>query len=292
MFGYIRPYKAALSENQQKAFNSVYCGFCRALGSSGALLRFTLSYDLTFYCLLALSLSDEKIVHGKCRCPVKCSGRSCVMPCDSLYRAADLAVLLLYGKLCDNINDKDSSLLSKLALMYVKPKYKKASEKLSEENALLENYLKAQATAESEGASLDRCADPTATLLSHFFSKLAKNDEEKEILSRLGYVLGRWIYILDAADDLESDIKKNRFNPLIQKNTYTKEEISQIKKDCEFSLNISISEAQDAFVRLDLKNFKSIIENIIFLGLKNSQDICFRYKSKKERKKAYSGKSL
>ena len=293
MFGYIRPLKSELNENEQKAFNAVYCGFCRSMGSSGALLRLSLSYDFTFYCLLALSLKDEFCGFDTCRCPVKlCGKRTCVKNCAELSYGADLALLLLYGKLCDNISDRDGALLSRLVLLYVKPKYEKAKDRLKKESEALKNYLETQQNAEKSKASLDACAHGTAELLSLFFGALSEKEEQKEILSRLGYVLGRWVYILDAADDLEGDIKKGRFNPLIQGDSLSQEKIEQIKKDCEMDLNICISEAQDAFMSLNLKHFKPIIENIIFKGLKNSQTVCLKYKNKRERKKAYSGKSI
>jgi len=263
------------------------------LGSSGALLRLTLSYDFTFYCLLALSLKDKFCGFVSCRCPVKLFGkRSCVKLCDELEYAADLAVMLLYAKLCDNLYDRDGALVSKLALLYVKPRYQKIANRRKDEDEKIRNYIENQQTIEKNGGGLDLAAHGTADILSFFFSQLSQKDEQKDALSRLGYVLGRWIYILDAADDLESDIKKKRFNPLNKNKGYTKQEIEQIKKECENDLNVCISEAQDALLKLELRHFKSLLENIIFLGLKNSQSICLKYQNQRERKKAYSGKSV
>ncbi len=293
MFGYLRPMKPEMKICEFQAYNAVYCGFCRAMGNSGALLRLTLSYDFTFFSLLALSLKDDFCGYDTCRCPAKLfAKKNCVKQSDTLSYAASLAVLLLYSKLLDNLSDRDSSkLLTRLMLLYVKPKYKKAAKALPKEAAAAQKYLESQKSAEVGGASVDACCDPTAQLLSEFFSNLGEQSEQKENLGRLGYVLGRYIYLLDAADDLERDIKTGAFNPLKTQST-SKEEIEKIKNECELSLNICISEAQDTILKIDLTHFEPIIKNIIFLGLKNTQNAVLHTKSKKERKLALNGKSV
>ena len=292
MFGYLRPMKPEMKICEFQAYNAVYCGFCRAMGRGGSLLRLTLSYDFTFYSLLALSLKDDFCGYCTCRCPAKLfSKKACVKESGELDYAANLAVLLLYSKLCDNLCDGDHNrLLTRLALLYVKPKYKKAAAKFPKEAAAAEKYLENQKKAESAG-SLDACCDPTATLLSEFFCALSEKEEQKEALSRLGYVLGRYIYLLDAADDLERDIKTGAFNPLKRQNI-SNEDIKNIKTDCEMSLNVCISEAQDAILKIELKHFEPILKNIIFLGLKNTQNAVLHTKNKKERKLALNGKSV
>ena len=293
MFGYLRPLKPELKISEFQTYNAVYCGFCRALGASGKLLRLTLSYDFTFFCLLSLAVKEDFCGFETCRCPVKLfTKKACVKQNESLEYACDLAILMLYGKLKDNIDDKDKAFISRLALLYLLPRYKKASKRRKNENKALLDYLSAQAECEKEKSGIDACAHPTAILLSSFFENLSEDSEQKENLARLGYVLGRWVYVLDAADDLEKDLRKGSFNPFISENNLSKEEILNIKKEAELSLNIAISDACDTFLKLKLHHFGSIIENIIFLGLKNTQSAILHAKSKKERKLYLNGKSL
>ena len=292
MFGYLRPMKPEMKICEFQAYNAVYCGFCKAMGKGGALLRLTLSYDFTFFSLLSLSLKDDFCGYSACRCPAKLFAKKpCVRESEQLDYAANLAVLLLYSKLMDNLSDGDhSKLLTRLALLYVKPKYKKAAAKFPKEAASAEKYLENQKKSEAT-SSIDACSDPTASLLSEFFGALGEKEQEKEALSRLGYVLGRYIYLLDAADDLERDVKTGAFNPLKRQNL-SDEDIKNIKADCEMNLNICISEAQDAILKVELKHFEPILKNIIFLGLKNTQNAVLHTKSKKERKLALNGKSV
>ena len=293
MFGYLRPMKPELKICEYQAYNAVYCGFCRAMGNSGALLRLTLSYDFTFFSLLSLSLKQDFCGFDKCRCPAKLfAKKNCVKHTDEISYAAQLAVLLLYSKLADNLYDGDKSrILTRFALLYVKPKYKKVAGQLPNEAEAVTKFLDAQRLAEQSSASLDALCDPTAQLLSQFFSALAEDGEQKETLARLGYVLGRWIYLLDAVDDLENDIKTQAFNPLKTDNN-SKNELERIKNECELSLNVCISEAQDAVSKIQMRHFESIINNIIFFGLKNTQNAVLHIKNKKERKLALNGKSV
>ena len=293
MFGYLRPLKPELKISEFQTYNAVYCGFCRALGSSGKLLRLTLSYDFTFFCLLSLALKEDFCGFESCRCPVKLfTKKACVKQNEGFEYASDLAILMLYGKLKDNISDKDNALISRLSLLYLSPRYKKAAKRRPYENNALLNYLKEQEECEKQKSGIDACAHPTANLLSLFFEKLAQEEMQKENLKRLGYVLGRWIYILDAADDIEKDLKRGSFNPLTYENNLSAEEIKNIKGEAELSLNIAISDACDTLLKLKLHHFGSIIENIIFLGLKNTQAAVLHAQSKKERKLYLNGKSI
>lgn len=290
MFGYIRVFKPELKICEFEAYNAVYCGFCKALGKSGRLMKMSLSYDLTFYSLLSLSLCEDFCGFETHRCPIKFFRKKpCVKCSDRMLFASDLAVMMLYSKIIDDLGDKDKNhLKSRLLYLYIKPKYKKAAKRNAQDAKKLEEFLKEQKYAEENNLGVDALCDPTAKVLSYFFEKLSSEPTEKEHLSRLGYVLGRWIYLMDAVDDLEEDIKSGSFNPLKSKNNT----IEEIKKEAEFSLNFSISEAQECFSEIKFYHFKPIIKNIIFLGLKNTQNIILKSQNKKERKKSLNGKSL
>ena len=87
---------------------------------------------------------------------------------------------------------------------------------------------------------------------------MSDDQTEKRILHRLGYMLGRYMYLCDAIDDLDDDIKKNRFNPL-----------RNYPDDSEFDavLRFTAAEAANAYALLKVRHFKEILDNIMFLGL-------------------------
>ncbi|HAZ37455.1 MAG TPA: hypothetical protein DCY71_06345, partial [Clostridiaceae bacterium] len=108
-----------------------------------------------------------------------------------------------------------------------------------------------------------------ANITSEIFSVGYGNNEK--ILRYLGYNIGKWIYTIDAYDDLISDIKTNSYNPCIYnygyngKNPYEFKE--SIKENINFTLVKCMNEASKAFELLEIKKNKGLLENIIFLGM-------------------------
>jgi len=145
---------------------------------------------------------------------------------------------------------------------------------------IFKEYLKAQNELEKRNETdIDIAAEPTAKMLSSLFA-LCSPDGETRALERLGYVIGRWIYILDAAADLEKDIKKNRYNPF--KSEIKENNINEFLKQRVLpSLNMCIGEAENAFELLNIERFKNILGNIIYVGLEESQNaVIFKEKVK------------
>jgi hypothetical protein len=88
--------------------------------------------------------------------------------------------------------------------------------------------------------------------------------EISETLRRLGYHLGRFIYIVDAVDDLEQDRESGAYNPLLLR------EIP--KESLETSLSLDLAQMGDCIGKLPLIYHKNIIENVVYLGLNAVKD--------------------
>lgn len=97
------------------------------------------------------------------------------------------------------------------------------------------------------------------------------SDELRYELYDLGYALGKWIYLIDALDDLKEDIEKDKFNPinyLYNKNNKSYEELlEEIKPRMEFTILNCGYNCKEALNKLPLKRNKAILENIITLGM-------------------------
>ena len=63
--------------------------------------------------------------------------------------------------------------------------------------------------------SLDRPADAFAVLLAGAAQGIA-DPVKRRVAEQLLYHLGRWVYLVDAADDLKEDLKTGSYNPLVQ----------------------------------------------------------------------------
>lgn len=274
MFGYLQIQKSELLVREAEAYKAVYCGLCRQMGKDySGLTRFTLSYDCTFYAMFLMSLnrSCKGFKDGRCTCnPLK----KCKFATDSgdAYRkAAAFSMISVYYKIIDDI--QDSGFFKKLLCRIIKPFFshqrKKAADKYPDMDKAVSDMMKMQYDAEhSEKPSVDMSAHPTALMLAAVLSAEAHDEIQKRVLYEFGYHIGRWIYLVDAADDIEKDIKSNGFNPFVNKKTGEVKSSDFIKA----VLNQSLARAYDAYNLLNFTDFKGILDNMMLLGFPASQN--------------------
>ena len=273
MFGFIRAEKGELKVKEYDTYKAVYCSLCKKLGKNyGVLSRMTLSYDFTFLALLNMSLENSCPQFERKRCAFnplkKCNY---CKDTDALEMPAAAAMIMLYYKILDNIQDE--KVFKKLGFCLIKPIFKsankKAAKRFPEIEKIVAEYISGQNAVESRsGVTLDEACDPTAKALAKIFELCSKDEMQKRVLNRLGYCIGRYIYLLDAAVDVLDDIKNNNFNPLKVNNENTTKE--DAVKRVEPQLYFCINEATKAFELLDIKKYKAILGNIIYLGLEET----------------------
>lgn len=268
VFGYIRAAKPELKMREYEVYRGVYCSLCRRLGKNyGFLSRLTLSYDFTFLALLDMSLKDGTTCFKSGRCPFNPAKHCNYLKCsEDLDLSASAAMIMLYYKIADDIRDEKG--FKRLAAVLMKPLFSRAHKKASAAYPDIEtavaNYIKEQNALEAEECrSVDRAAEPTARVMADILSLLSENEKQRRALDRLGYCLGRYIYLLDAACDFESDDKSGAYNVL----RYIE---SDVKEYVSAQLYISINEAARAFELIDIKKHKSILGNIIYVGLEDT----------------------
>ncbi len=281
MIGYVKIYKPELKVINYELYRAVYCSLCRQMGKTyGPFARFALNYDFTFLSLVRLSVSEGCPGYKKARCVfnplLKC--HNIKENSDHLSYCADAAMIMSYYKVKDNLKDKGVGSKIKAALVYplFALAYKKARKRRPNVDGYVRNYISAQDRLESEGCiNADAAAEPTAVLLGRIFEDTDTTEKNKRVLSRVGYCLGKWIYLLDAADDLESDINSGNYNVLTLKYGIEKgdlQRIKEVKGDITSTLNICRAEASASARLLDTKRYADIIENILCLGLKYVQN--------------------
>lgn len=260
MFGYVTVYKPELKIKDYDIYKGIYCTLCKQMQREyGFFSRFLLSYDAVFYILYKLGTDDEKLKISKSHCSFSPCKKCLKVDSDEeiFKKAAAITVILSYFKLCDNISD--SKFFKKLLCKAVKPYFKlicrNAEKKYPDIFNTVEKYMEKQAEAERNFKGIDSAADPTGNVLGLILSDGNFNSESFKV----GYFLGRTVYLLDAFDDYEKDIKSNSFNPF--KNT------ENIIKDASFAVNISIGELADHIKKIEFYKFKDIIYNIVFEGL-------------------------
>ncbi len=274
MFGYVRISKPELRVKEYELYKAVYCSLCRDLGKTYSIFsRFTLSYDFTFLALLNLALQDGCAGIKKGHCvfnPLK-KCNYC-KDTDAFKMPSAAAMIMLYYKIKDNLKDEKG--FKKLGYALLLPIFSRSHKKAAKNFPDIENcvaqYIEAQNMLENEGCGeLDRAADPTAKALSQILSLCSEDEMQKRVLERIGYCIGRYIYILDAACDYGEDIKKKSYNVLIKSNVET-ELSSEEKQKISEQLYFCVNEATKAFELLDIKKFKTVLGNILYLGLEET----------------------
>lgn len=297
LFGYVKPFKPMLRVCEFDTYQAIYCGLCKQLSRSyGPFVRLTLSYDFAFLALLGFSVQDDVPQFERQNClynPLK--KKMCCPESAPLRFAADAAVLTLYHKVRDNITDERGFRRLGYRIIYplVAISYKKACIGNKELDAFLNEQMKDQAHLEKRKCdSVDRAGEPTAQCLSKLFSMLTEDCNQKRVLERIGYLLGRWIYFIDAFDDLEEDMERGRYNPFLLRAQHLRKEgnpdiqdIDFLRKEALFSLNLTTGEIIKTFELLETKRYRTILENILSLGLKNVTD---RVSSEQNQKKPHS----
>lgn len=272
MFGYVTVFRDELRIREFREYKAVYCSLCRSLGREyGIFTRFILSYDCTFYALMLCAVNKTPPCYEK-----KCCRFNLLKKChyiksseDIFNRAAALSVASVYFKLVDNVRDSGSIkkfLFGILRFLFVK-KYNKAKKNYKDIcTAVAKMYEYQQEIENREDVHLDLAADPTASMLAEVLSLESDDKNEKLILHTLGYNLGRWIYFMDAADDIADDIKKGNFNPFIR---YCKND--DFKEYCNQVLNQCLANICDSRELLTVYNYGEIIDNILYMGLTSRQ---------------------
>ena len=269
MFGYVKISKGELKIKEYDTYKAVYCSLCKKLGKNyGFLSRLTLSYDFTFLALLNMSLKDKCGGYKVGRCafnPVK-KCNYCV-DTDFLEMPGAAAMIMLYYKIADNISDEKGikKLFSKLILPLYKRAYKKAKVSYPEIDEIVSEYISEQARLEDDKTGdIDTICHPTGKALSLILELCSNDKTEKRILNRIGYCIGKYIYLMDAVSDREQDKKNNSYNVLNLLNDYDANE--RVERQIYYCIN----EAAAAFELLPVKRYKSILANIIYLGLEDT----------------------
>ena len=280
MFGYIKPLTSELKVREFELYKSFYCGLCKTMGKKiSRLSRITLSYDMVFLTLLRIALTGENIENLAFRCKLKpTKKRNYIKPNESLLYSTCVAAILSYYKFQDNINDAKNIFKkffiriffpSSLFFSRMRKKARKYYPELDEK--IKESLLKLSELEKNKCKSIDETASCFAGLMQEVVSfglNGLENNNTIKIAEIIGRHLGRWLYIIDALDDFDKDLKTKQYNPFIE---YYGEKTKLIKdiELIEFSLTSSLSEITTAFSLIENKEsncVNPIILNIINLG--------------------------
>ncbi len=272
MFGYVKIKKAELRVKEYEYYRAAYCGLCRSMGKcTGQCSRLTLSFDIAFLVHIRMALLGTEPKFRARRCLAHPLKRRVMMePNEALSYAARVSALLAYQKCRDDVADKRGlgKLLARLRCLWLGDAYRRAKKHLPDLSVLFADKLSALSALEKEKrASVDQPAAIFGEMLSAAMSH-GLDGSLALVAARIGEKMGRFIYIVDAIDDLERDEKSGNFNPILllygaKPTDAQREELHDALIACLSDMEAAIDLIDDT----DANMSRPVIENILYLGM-------------------------
>ena len=285
MFGYVNVNQQELKIKDYQTYHAFYCGLCQELKKShGRKAQMTLNYDMAFLVIFLTALHELEIQKDSVFCPLHPSKKQDVIWNEATSYGADMNILLSYQTLMDGWRDEKNR--SKKALAdFLKKDYQRLLKKYPRQGEALELYVEKLSEAEkNREKDIDRVSGLTGAMLSEVF--LWKEDYFREDVRWMAFFLGKFIYLMDACEDMEKDQKAGRYNVFLVRNENSGDDLEY---DILNVLNSMMSECAKAFERLPILEYAEILRNILYSGIWTRYEV---RKKRLEEKGASNEKSL
>lgn len=319
MLGYVKIDKGELKVREYEVYTGYYCGVCKSIGRRyGQLPRMVLSYDAAFLAILLASLSDESDTPVQEHCiahPV--IKKKTVIRNRAIDYAGDVMLILAWYKLADDVAD-EGKVYAKPVMLMMKRIFLRLNSLYPELCSSVKCHLSALSALEREKcASIDMAAEAFSKIMEDIFTEglravygseppqheppgdrgdpgisgmqdepcgfASPGSDTRELLARAGYHLGKWVYMIDAVDDIEENIESGAYNPLLFRfkfdaaNETADEFRARIEPDLRFNLYHYLAMLSRCTDSLDIRKNAGIIENVIYFGLnRKTEEIIMR----------------
>lgn len=273
MFGYVTAYKPELKMKDFSKYRAYYCGLCKTLQRKFGLKgQMTLSYDMTFLIVLLTSLYETSTSKEENRCMVHPIEKRPMLFNEITEYVADMNILLSYYHFADDWMDEKSQ-LGIAGVRLLRKSFLEVSEKYPYKAKMIKKHLRRLHKLEEENVtSIDDVSGCFGDLMGELF--VYKKDIWETDLRRTGFFLGKFIYIMDAYDDIEQDIKEKSYNPLkdIFQNTDRESITGSFEVQCNTMLTMMMAACTENFEKLPCVENIDILRNILYAGVWNKYD--------------------
>lgn len=267
MFGYINPDAPYLFVKDEKLYKAVYCGMCKSIGEGcGNMAKSALTYDMAFMSVLLHNIANCDVKVEKRRCALHIKRRFMAKPDDISVLLGCVNTALAYYKLLDDKRDGDKKGL--FAFIYRRG-FKRTLKRHPVVADIIAESIDSQNKLEEEGcAVIDAACEPTAQMMKKL-SDYALSDYATEDTGRLMYDLGKWVYLADALDDYDKDVKKGRYNVLHRAfGCDTKEEAVKANgEEINFIFNSLFADMRARLAGIKFYFNHDLTDNIILRGI-------------------------
>ena len=269
MFGYVRADTPYLYIKDDNLYRAMYCGVCKGIGQvCGQAARMGLSYDVTFLSVILHNIAGVDVKIEKSHCLTHCIRTRQMAEVDELTRRLGaLNTALVYYKYTDDIQDGDKGRGKRL---WFKRGFQKVKQTYPEiERIVRENLANQEKVEKAKTESLDRAADATANMLAEF-SDYALGEKKTSATHNLFYAVGKWIYLIDALDDYDKDVKKGAYNPFALAFQATcKKELLEGKsgEDVRYAFHALFYDIRENLSQIHFHFNRDLSDNILLRGL-------------------------
>ena len=215
MFGYVVVNRDELKIKEYRTYRSYYCGLCHALRERhGIRGQMTLNFDMVFLALLLCGLYEPHSTRMRQRCIAHPLEKHEIRSNEVLDYVADMNILLFYEKCRDDWND-EKKWTRKAMSGLLKNAYQKAAEKHPQKTEKILTCLNRIYQEEKKNElDIDKMSGYYGEVMAEVFA--CYPDVWEESLRKMGFYMGKFVYLMDAFDDVEDDLKNGTYNPLKQ----------------------------------------------------------------------------
>lgn len=260
MFGFVTANREELSQESIRRYSSVYCGICRNIRQyASQVARLGLSYDMAFLALLLMSLYEPEESSGSRACALHPLHPRPWVDNEYVRYSAQMNIALTYYKALDDYRDEKkpgAKILAKALKKYIP----EISQAYPRQCNAIENCIETLSRLEKENCqNPDEPANCFGTLMAELF--VYHEDLWQDDLMLMGKMMGRFIYLADAAIDYKKDQIKHNYNPFLAAG------MADDPALWEDILTMAMARCTQAFERLPLVQDKEILDNILYSGI-------------------------
>lgn len=261
MFGYVIINKGDMTFREFDVYHSYYCGLCKVLKEKfGVRGQISLNYDMTFLVLLLTSLYEPKTSYEMKKCIAHPFEKKGVSINEITHFGAEMNLLLTAYK-CEDDWEDEKKITRKLYAESLRRQIQSVREKYSEKAEIIGVCFKNMDRLEKENCrNIDKMAGLFGKVMEELF--VYRQDEWEAVLRKLGFYLGKFIYILDAYEDIGKDKKNHSYNPFLDRY-----QDPNFENECRIILTSAIAECSRAFEMLPLIDNVKILRNILYSGV-------------------------
>ena len=250
-----------LKVRDEEKYAAYYCGVCTVMRHRyGHLSAVGLNYDCTFLAVLLSSLYEEPEKVYENHCPHHPATRRKRILTPSVKYAADMNFLLEYYNIEDDWIDEKKPAAGLFVLQFRK-KARRVGKKYPRQTRALREYIeKLHRLEQRNDADVESAATLTGRAIAEIFVR--KEDAWSENLRQMGFYLGKFIYWMDAYDDVEKDLRSGNYNPF--KKLYCE---GKLEENIRVWLKMMMGGCCRAFEALPVLQNEELLRNILYSGV-------------------------